>query len=195
MLRVRYRLALAAASADARAEAIAREQTVEVPRSALRDRFILEEIVGRVESVEPAAGGGMLATIAYPVATTAFEPAQLVNVIFGNSSLHADVECVEIDVPRSLRRALRGPRFGSEGLRKLIGVWDRPLTCTALKPMGLSPAALADLAYTFACAGIDVIKDDHGLAAQAFCPFEERVPRCLDAVERAARELPDFKAP
>jgi ribulose-bisphosphate carboxylase large chain len=187
-LRVTYRLAVDAGRAEARAEEVAREQTVEVPRAALRDRFVQDEVLGRVESVAPDATGGALATIAYPVATTAFEPAQLMNVIFGNSSLHADVECIEIDVPPSLRRALRGPRFGIEGLRKLVGVWQRPLTCTAVKPMGLSPTALAELAYTFACAGIDVIKDDHGLAAQAFCPFEERVPRCLEAVERAARE-------
>ena len=44
------------------------------------------------------------------------EPAQLVNVIFGNSSLHADVECVDVDVrrlaaPRAARTASwdRGP--------------------------------------------------------------------------------------
>jgi ribulose-bisphosphate carboxylase large chain len=187
-LRVTYRLAVDADRADARAEEVAREQTVEVPRAALRDGFVLGEVLGQVESVRHGGSSGTLATIAYPVATTAFEPAQLMNVIFGNSSLHADIECVEIEVPPSLRRALRGPRFGIEGLRKLVGVWDRPLTCTAVKPMGLSPQALAELAYTFACAGIDVIKDDHGLAAQAFCPFEERVPRCLDAIERAARE-------
>jgi ribulose-bisphosphate carboxylase large chain len=155
---------------------------------ALRDRFLREEVVGQVESVAPEPNGGWLATIAYSAAVTAGEPAQLMNVIFGNSSLHADIECVDVDVPESLRRALRGPRHGIEGLRKLVGVWDRPLTCTAVKPMGLSTDALAELAYTFACAGIDVIKDDHGLAAQSFNSFEERVPRCLEAVERAARE-------
>ena len=187
-LRVTYRLAVGADRAEARAEEVAREQTVEVPRVALRDRFLREEVVGQVESVAPEPNGGWLATIAYSAAVTAGEPAQLVNVIFGNSSLHADIECVDVDVPESLRRALRGPRHGIEGLRKLVGVWDRPLTCTAVKPMGLSTDALAELAYTFACAGIDVIKDDHGLAAQSFSPFEERVPRCLDAVERAARE-------
>jgi ribulose-bisphosphate carboxylase large chain len=187
-LRVTYRLSVDAGRAEARAEEVAREQTVEVPRAALRDRFVLDEVLGRVESVRPDAVGGQLATIAYPVAVTAGEPAQLLNVIFGNSSLHADIECVDLEVPASLRRALRGPRHGIEGLRKLVGVWDRPLTCTAAKPLGLSPTALADLAYAFACSGIDVIKDDHGLAAQSFCPFEERVPRILDAVERAARE-------
>jgi ribulose-bisphosphate carboxylase large chain len=188
MLRVTYRLAVAPGEAEARAEELAREQTVEVPRAALRGRRAAELAQGRVESLRADAAGGALATIAYPVAVTAAEPAQLVNVIFGNSSLHADVECVDLDVPAALARALRGPCFGIEGLRKLVSVWDRPLTCTAVKPLGLAPAELAELAYTFACAGIDVIKDDHGLGSQASAPFEERVPRCLEAVERAARE-------
>src|SRR5262249_28528237 len=45
----------------------------------------------------------------------------------------------------------------------------------ALKPQGLSPAALAALARRFADGGVDYIKDDHGLADQAYSPFVPRV--------------------
>jgi ribulose-bisphosphate carboxylase large chain len=93
-----------------------------------------------------------------------------------------------IDLPDSLGRALGGPRFGRGGLRSLVGVPQRPLLCTALKPMGLPPSVLADLAYQIALGGIDIIKDDHGLANQSFAPFAERVERCVAAVERANRE-------
>jgi ribulose-bisphosphate carboxylase large chain len=51
--------------------------------------------------------------------------------------------------------------------------------------MGLSPKELADQAYKFALGGIDIIKDDHGLTDQVFCPFEERISRCAEAVELA----------
>ena len=81
-----------------------------------------------------------------------------------------------------------GPRFGIEGLRKELGVYDLALTCTAVKPLGLSPAALADLFRNFARAGIDVIKDDHSLADHAFCPFEERVQACMAAAAEVADE-------
>jgi ribulose-bisphosphate carboxylase large chain len=54
--------------------------------------------------------------------------------------------------------------------------------------MGLSCKELADLAYQFARGGVDMIKDDHGLADQPFSPFKERVQRCAQAVERAIRE-------
>jgi ribulose-bisphosphate carboxylase large chain len=54
--------------------------------------------------------------------------------------------------------------------------------------MGLAPAELADIAYQLALGGIDLIKDDHGLADQSFCRFEERVPACAESVARANRE-------
>jgi ribulose-bisphosphate carboxylase large chain len=191
-LRVTYRLDGLdgnPAEIEARAEAIAFEQTVEVPRAvAMREPFIAREIVGRVESIERAPDGSHRATIAYPVATTAFDPAQLLGVLFGNSSLHADVQCADFDPPASLCEALAGPRAGIAGLRELTGVRDRALTCTAVKPMGRSPEQLADLLRAFARAGIDVIKDDQGLADHEFCRFEPRVEACLAAAEQVADE-------
>jgi ribulose-bisphosphate carboxylase large chain len=187
-LRVTYRLQVDATSAAARAAEIALEQTVEVPRSAIRDAFVTDQILGRVEDVVPDPTGAQLATIAYPVAATAGDPAQLVNVLFGNSSLHPDIECVDMSLPTSLLERLGGPRFGIAGWRDTVGVHDRPLTCTAIKPMGLAPKALGELLRTFARAGIDVIKDDHGLAEHSFCPFEERVRTCLAIVDEVADE-------
>lgn len=186
-LRVTYRLEVPRAQAEARAEAIALEQTVEVPRVVVRDRFIEQEILGRVASLDFDADGAALATIAYPVASTALDPAQLLNVIFGMTSLQSDVECVDLELPTALLEALRGPRFGIEGLRKLAKVEGRALTCTAVKPLGQSPEALAQLLGTFARAGIDVVKDDQGLADHAFCPFAARVQACL----RVAAEVAD----
>jgi ribulose-bisphosphate carboxylase large chain len=152
----------------------------------VRDAFFEKEVMGSVEALERDPAGGWNATLAYPEATTAHEPAQLLNVIFGNTSLHADARCVDVEPPPGVAEALGGPRFGLAGLREVAGVPRRPLTCTALKPMGLSTEALAGLCGDFARAGIDVIKDDHGLADQRFSRFEERVPACLAAVRESA---------
>jgi ribulose-bisphosphate carboxylase large chain len=149
-LRVTYRLDVTAARAHARADEVAHEQTVEVPPSAVVDPFVADEILGTVEDITPAPDGGQLATIAYPVAITAADPAQLLNVVFGNSSLQADVECVDIELPAALLRQLGGPRHGIAGLRRATGVYGRALTCTAVKPMGQSAKALADLLRVFA---------------------------------------------
>ena len=48
--------------------------------------------------------------------------------------------------------------------------------------MGLSSADLAVLCATFADAGIDIVKDDHGLTNQATAPFDVRVNLCARAV-------------
>ena len=93
-----------------------------------------------------------------------------------------------LELPDEVLRSFKGPRFGRSGLREHLHVPHRPLLCTALKPLGLSAQGLAELAYRFALGGIDIIKDDHGLANQGFAGFHERVRLCAEAVLRANRE-------
>ncbi|HEY0605660.1 MAG TPA: RuBisCO large subunit C-terminal-like domain-containing protein, partial [Herpetosiphonaceae bacterium] len=128
------------------------------------------------------------AVISYAVETAGGELTQLLNVIFGNISIKPGIRVEHLDLPSGLLDIFKGPRFGRQGIRDLLGVPDRPLLCTALKPQGLSARQLADLAYQFALGGIDIIKDDHGLANQSFAPYRERVQACAEAVERANRE-------
>ena len=108
-------------------------------------------------------------------------------MLFGNTSLHDDVSLVDVEVPPDFAARLGGPRFGIAGIRDITGVQGRPLTCTALKPQGLAPAQYAELASTFAQSGIDVIKDDHGLADQSSAPFAARVREVQRAVDEANR--------
>jgi ribulose-bisphosphate carboxylase large chain len=183
VLRVTYLVRGAAREIEARAESLLLEQAVELPRAALRDPGPAARILGRVESIEPAAGGRYRVTIAHPLLTTAHDPAQLLNVVFGNSSLQPDVVLADVELPDAAFDWLPGPRAGIAGVRALAGVEGRPLLATALKPMGLEPEQLAARCRTFASAGIDLVKDDHGLADHPFCPFESRVEACLRATE------------
>ena len=66
-----------------------------------------------------------------------------------------------------------------------------------MKPQGLPTAELARMCRTFALAGIDIVKDDHGIADQACSPFAERVPACQAAIADAvaATGKPSFYAP
>ena len=181
-----YRFAVGAAELEARIETLCLEQTVELPRAAIGSAQVEEQVLPRIERTESAGERDHLVTLRFPVETTALDPAQLLNVLFGNSSLHDDVSLAALDLPPVLCDALGGPRSGIEGLRKLAGVEGRALTCTALKPMGFSADALAARCALFARAGVDVVKDDHGLADQRFAPFEHRVRACQREVERAA---------
>jgi ribulose-bisphosphate carboxylase large chain len=183
-----YLVASEPAEIDARAAAIAVEQSVEMPLSAIADPVVRENIVGRVESVVPVEEGLFAVRIALAVATTGHEIGQLLNMLFGNSSIQENVQLTDAELPSSLLNSFPGPRFGIEGLRRLTGAFGRPLTASALKPQGSPVAELARLCGIFAQAGIDLIKDDHGLADQAFSPFAQRVVACQKAVAVANRE-------
>jgi len=182
-----YRINAPETESRARAEALATEQSIEMPLAAVREDRIHREIVARVEAIRPH-GDWFEVVLGIAPATTGNEPSQLVNMLFGNCSLQPEVELTGVAFPEGYAEHFPGPRFGIAGIRKLIGAHDRALTCTALKPQGATVASLAALARTFALAGIDVIKDDHGIANQAYSPFAERVPAVQRAVEEANRE-------
>jgi ribulose-bisphosphate carboxylase large chain len=185
--RVTYRIRSSAADIAARAQGIAVEQSVEMPLEAIDDAGVLSDVVGRVEDIADQGDGSFLVRIGLATATVGLDAGQLLNMAFGNTSLHPDVALVDLDVPQPLRHALGGPRHGVAALRDRLGVPHRALTGSALKPQGLAAGQLADLAERFARGGLDFIKDDHGLANQAYAPFIERVRLCAEAVQRGAR--------
>ena len=174
-----------------RAEALAIEQSVECPLEAVRDPRIREDIVARVASVEPAGERRYRVGVQIAVETIGGETAQLVNMVFGNCSLWDN------ELPAALLARFPGPRHGIEGIRALVGAPRRPLTAAAMKPQGMPVAEIARMCRTFALAGVDVIKDDHGIANQTYSPFAERVPACQAAVAEAvaATGKPSFYAP
>ncbi len=158
-----------------------------MPLAAITDDFVLSEIVGRVEDIREVTPGLFEARISLAAATVGDDPGQLLNMLFGNSSLHDDVVLWDVELSAALVAAFGGPRHGLAGLRARIGAGARALTCSALKPQGLPAAALAELAARFAQGGIDYIKDDHGLADQAYSPFAARVEAIMTRLATVER--------
>jgi len=183
-----YRVRSDVQSIDDRARAIAVEQSVEMPISAIDDPFVLSEIVGRVEAVHEMKPGIFEVRIALAAETVGHDPGQLLNMLFGNTSLHHDVILQDVEFPAEVARHFSGPRHGLQVLRRRAAAGNRALTCSALKPQGLSAAKLAELASRFARGGIDYIKDDHGLADQGYSPFAERIAAIASALRRVVRE-------
>jgi ribulose-bisphosphate carboxylase large chain len=183
-----YRVRSDVQSIDDRARAIAVEQSVEMPISAIDDPFVLSEIVGRVEAIHEVEPGIFEVRVALAGQTVGHDPGQLLNVLFGNTSLHHDVILQDVEFPAELARQFGGPRHGLPVLRRRAAAGERALTCSALKPQGLSAAKLAELASRFARGGIDYIKDDHGLADQGYSPFAERIAAIASALRRVVRE-------
>lgn len=182
-----YRIHAPEQESRARADALATEQSVETPLAAIDDERVLSDVMATVEAIKPH-GEFFDVTLGIAPVTTGAEASQLMNMLFGNCSLQAEVALVDVTFPEGYEKSFAGPRFGIDGIRTLAGVEGRALTCTAVKPLGSTVQHLAGLARTFALAGIDVIKDDHGIANQAYSPFEERVPAVMRAVREANAE-------
>ena len=185
---VHYRIAGSKRDAEAKSEALRYEQTVEFPAELTPAGDIADHIVGRIEGFEARDDGAHDVRVSYADEAAGGELPQFLNILFGNSSMTPGVRVERIEPSSVILANFRGPRFGTAGLRDVLGVRDRPLLMTALKPMGLSNENLAKIAYDCALGGIDIIKDDHGLANQPITDFEERVRLCTDAVARANRE-------
>ncbi|MCB1959619.1 MAG: hypothetical protein KDE68_03700 [Rhodocyclaceae bacterium] len=186
-MHVTYRIAASAEIVAARAEALAREQSVECPAAAVTDPRVREAVMGRVLGIEADGPSHFRARIALALETVGDDAGQLLNMWFGNVSLQPDVCLVDVAWPDGLP-ALPGPRFGVAGVRERLGVARGAMACTALKPVGSSVAALAALAGMAARAGFHLIKDDHGLADPVSAPFAARVPAIQAAVDAANRE-------
>ena len=183
-----YRVKSDAASIEARARGIALEQSIEAPLEAVRDAYVAREIVGEPGAIREAAAGVFEVEIALSAATVGDDAGQLLNMLYGNSSLQEDVELIDFRLPEGLLSRFPGPGQGIQGLRARAEAEARALTCVALKPQGLSPERLAALAEAFALGGVDFIKDDHGLADQAYSPFAQRVAAIARACRRAAEK-------
>ncbi len=181
---VTYHVRSDAASIAARARAIAVEQSVEMPLAAIDEPSVLSDIVGEVETIDDIGGGTFAVRIGLATATIGNDPGQFLNMLFGNTSLHDDVILRDAVIPDRFQECMT---CGTPELRRRLGVARRAFTGSALKPQGLSPERLADLAERFAHGGLDFIKDDHGLADQAYSPFAIRVPLIAAAVARATR--------
>ncbi|PKM78930.1 MAG: ribulose 1,5-bisphosphate carboxylase large subunit, partial [Firmicutes bacterium HGW-Firmicutes-13] len=170
------------------ADDICIEQTVEVVKQLAQDRWIQENIIGRVEEISQKRDNTFLVVISYPEEITAYQLPQLLSVLYGNISLKSGIKIVGIEFSDNFLSHFSGPGFGIDGIRRLLNIENRPLLATALKPMGKTPKELAELAYKLALGGIDIIKDDHGLVDHSFCSFKERVRCCLSAINKAEEE-------
>ncbi len=182
-----YQIGCTASEVEGLSRDVAYEQSVELPPELIQSPHILENIVGRVACIEPVEGCVDLfrVEIRYAAALAGNQFPQLLNLLFGNISMKRNVRVVDVHFPPSVLAHFPGPRFGIEGIRQVLGVFDRPLLSTALKPQGASLAELAAMAGEFALGGGDIVKDDHNLHDATFAAFCERVNRCHEAVAAA----------
>ncbi len=101
----------------------------------------------------------------------------------------------DIKIPDGILNSFSGPKYGINGIRKMMKVYDRPLVGTIVKPkLGLKTLDHAKVAYEAWMGGCDLVKDDENLSSQRFNQFEERLARTLEMADRAEEETGEKKA-
>jgi len=126
---------------------------------------------------------------AFPIININGQFPEMLTVLYGNISMIGKLKLLDVFLPPALLGAFKGPKFGVEGVREILGVRERPILCAMYKPcVGALPEALGKMAYELALGGIDVIKDDELLADPEFCTVPQRIEVSERALERAHRE-------
>jgi ribulose-bisphosphate carboxylase large chain len=173
------------------AKAIAAEQSTGTwTEISTKGKTVDEKLGARVLAIN-----GPIVTIGFPVALFEIEniPQFLATVagnLFGLGAL-TNVRLIDIKLPKSFVRKFKGPRFGIEGIRKLVGTQKerRAHVGTIIKPkVGLNPKETAEVAYNAGMGGCDLIKDDETLTDQKFCPMLERLERVTEKIDRIKQE-------
>ena len=142
---------------------------------------------------------GKWAKVAYP--PDLFEPGNMPQIlssiagnVFGMKAVK-NLRLEDIRWPPSLLKSFKGPGFGIRGVRKIFGIWDRPLTATVLKPkVGMSSEEHARVGYEAWVGGMDLLKDDENLSGQRFNQFERRIKKSFKLRDRAERETGERKS-
>jgi ribulose-bisphosphate carboxylase large chain len=153
----------------------------------------VEKLAAHVFSIKRS-----LVKIAYPIEL--FELGNMPNIlssvagnVFGLRALK-NLRLGDISFPARLVESFKGPKFGIEGVRKLLGVYNRPLVGTIIKPkLGLKTTDHARVAYDAWAGGCDIVKDDENLSSQTFNPFEDRLTKTLESRDKAEKETGERK--
>ena len=129
-------------------------------------------------------------TLSWPIENLGPSLPNLITTIAGNLfelKPLSGIRLMDLRLPSAFSTNYSGPKFGCEGTRKLIGIYERPLIGTIIKPsVGLSAKETGILVSQLCAGGIDFIKDDELQANGQSCPFEDRVKEVMQAVNKAA---------
>lgn len=125
--------------------------------------------------------------IGYPVANIENNIPLLIGSIMGNIMSMPYLKLLDIDFPRKYVKDFQGPKFGIQGIRDILKVYDRPLLNNMIKPCtGYTPEVGNKLFFEAAAGGVDVIKDDELIGGdRSFNKLADRVKLNMESVQKA----------
>lgn len=127
--------------------------------------------------------------IAYPAHNIGSQIPLLLATVYGECASYGELKLLDLHLPEVFVGGFKGPKFGLEGIRELVGAVDRPLLITMMKPaIGLTPKESAEVFYQAAIGGSDGVKDDELLVAHPWSHFLDRVREHERAAQAAFEE-------
>lgn len=138
----------------------------------------LKKHKGKVVSIEEITGneGTALIKIAYPQLNFSPDIPAILTTVFGKLSLDGKVKLLDLEFPPALKSHFPGPRFGINGIREKLNVFDRPLLMSIFKGViGREIEYLSAQLKSQALGGVDIVKDDEILFDNPLTPFEKRI--------------------
>jgi 2,3-diketo-5-methylthiopentyl-1-phosphate enolase len=127
--------------------------------------------------------------IAYPEVNIGEQIPMLLTTVVGNISMGGDIKLVDVRFPKKYVDGFKGPKFGVEGIRKILGVKKRPLLNNMVKPCtGYRLKVGAELFRKAALGGCDIIKDDELIADASFNSAAGRVKRYMQIEKQVYEE-------
>ncbi|WP_374018730.1 2,3-diketo-5-methylthiopentyl-1-phosphate enolase [Paenibacillus thiaminolyticus] len=128
-------------------------------------------------------------TIAYPDVNYSRDLPALLVTMFGKLSMDGRIKLMDIEWSDAFKQAFPGPKFGLDGVRKLVDVHERPLLMSIFKSViGYDLPALAEQFREQALGGVNIIKDDENLFENPLTPIERRVKACMEAADAVSQQ-------
>lgn len=163
-----------------------REETPEV-----RER-LSGKVLGYYEIPAPDGTKKAVVQLGFPIAAWEANvnvPMLLLSIAGNCFAYPAHTRLLDVYIPESVAKKFRGPKFGVEGIRKMLGVEKRPLVLQIIKPkMGMTPQETAHQVYETAMGGVDMVKDDEMCSEVYNCSFDDRLAAVTEALHRVQRE-------
>lgn len=160
-------------------------------------RELREEHAGRVTELFkiPGTSQSYLLEIAYPISNLTPDFELLLATVAGENSWWVaesdgfSIKLLNLKFPDSYLDHFKGPKFGLSGIREYLGIKDRPILNSMIKPCtGHTIATHVEVFRDAAYGGVDHIKDDEVLGDIPINPVYERLSRCMEIADKKLSE-------
>jgi 2,3-diketo-5-methylthiopentyl-1-phosphate enolase len=117
-----------------------------------------------------------LLMIGYPLINMNPDIPSILTTVFGKLSMDGQIKLMDLQLPDSLLSKFPGPRFGIDGIRRIIGVDHRPLLMSIFKQCIGLPFHELEKEYKNQVDGqVDLVKDDEIFFRDDYAPALKRI--------------------